>query len=403
MIFHQNTPAELRFLAVPQAKGQQKTSCVEREAVKAAREFHRGMDGYAPTPLVELPALAADLGIQKFWVKDESKRFGLNAFKALGGSYAMADVLCRRLGLEMGRDTFQKLRLPEVAEQIRNITFVTATDGNHGRGVAWTAKMLGCTAVVYLPEGSAKERLQNILDLGAQAEIMPWNYDDTVRYADEMARKNGWILVQDTSWTGYEEIPTAILQGYTTMAAEIVAQLQESGGEIPTHVFLQAGVGSMAGAVAGYLTSVWGERSPKILIVEPDRADCLYRTAKANDGALHVVTGKLDSMMAGLCCGEPCPIGWEILKDTACGFLSCRDLYAAHGMRLLGKPMGGDAAVVSGESGAVTAGVAVSILKDPALADVRDALQMDRSARVLVISTEGDTDRENYQKMMLER
>lgn len=371
-------------------------SCVSAEKVKDVHRFHEGLEGYEPTPLVCLSALAEKLGVSFFAVKDESKRFGLNAFKALGGSYAIAKIVCEKLGITLDENTFSKLRSGIYDDKLKGMTFITATDGNHGRGVAWTAKMLGCRAVVYLPEGSADERFQNILALGADAEITKLNYDDTVRYAAEIADKNSWVLVQDTSWDGYEEIPAAIMQGYTTLAYELCYQLEEK----PTHLFLQAGVGSMAGAIAGYFASVWKDECPKIVIVEPDKADCIFRTAKANDGKLHTVTGSMDSMMAGLCCGEPCTIGWDILKNTADAFVSCGDTVSALGMRTLGKPFGNDEKIVSGESGAVTAGVAVMLLTEPELGEYKNALDLNENSRILVISTEGDTDRENYIKIL---
>lgn len=367
------------------------------ENTREVQSFHRGMDGYAVTPLRELKNQAAKLGVRGFFVKDESSRFGLNAFKALGGSYAMAKELCRRLDIPVDENTYSVLRSKEIRERLGDMTFVTATDGNHGRGIAWMARELGQKAVVYMPEGTVAERLQNIRALGAEAEILPMNYDACVRHASAMAEKYGWILVQDTAWEGYEEIPASIMRGYSTMAAEIRDQLPE--GVIPTHLFLQAGVGSMAGAVAGYFSALWQEKRPKIIIVEPDKADCHYRTAKANDGKLHIVTGAMDSLMAGLCCGEPCTLSWEILKH-ADAFVSCGDGYTIRGMRLLGKPLGDDPKVVSGESGAVTSGVAAAILTEPELRPLGHALGMDERSIVLTISTEGDTDKEHYRSVM---
>lgn len=365
-------------------------------AVEAAHRFHRSLPGYAPTPLVALPAQAARLGLGGLWVKDESHRFGLNAFKGLGGSYAIAAYLCEELGIPLDEGAFTALTAPENRARSGRKTFVTATDGNHGRGVAWAARMLGHDAVVYMPKGSAQERLENIRAQGAQAEITDLNYDDAVRLADRMAREQGWVLIQDTAWPGYETTPTRIMQGYTTLAGEIAQVLDQP----PTHLFLQAGVGSVAGGVAGYFAALWGDRRPKTVIVEPDRADCLYRTARANDGKLHFVTGDMDSMMAGLCCGEPCTVSWEILKGVADGFVSCGDHYAAQGMRLLGRPLGADPAIVSGESGAVTAGVLEGLMTEPRLAPIRAALGLDETSRVLLLSTEGDTDRENYRRIL---
>lgn len=370
---------------------------VQPEAMQAVLEFHSGIAGYAQTSLVSLPNLAKQLGVGQIFVKDESARFGLNAFKALGGSYAIARYLCSKLNIPVDGNSFNVLCSEEARAKLGTVTFVTATDGNHGRGVAWAAKLLGHKAVVYLPEGSSQERLNNIRALGAEAEITKFNYDGAVRLAYAMSRKHGWVLVQDTAWSGYEEIPTWIMQGYTTMAQEITAQLN---GITPTHLFLQAGVGSMAGAVLGYFAALWQNNLPVTVICEPDKAACLYKTAEANDGALHKVTGRMNSMMAGLCCGEPCTISWDIINNFASAFIACSDDYAAHGMRILGMPQSGDARIVSGESGAVTAGVLAALMQDPELAQLRNELGLDENSRVLLISTEGATDKVNYLKML---
>lgn len=372
----------------------------DQEALERAMAFHSTIPDYAPTPLVSLPGLARELGVDRLWVKDESKRFGLNAFKALGGSYAIARWMGEKLGLSGDQLTFPALTAPEVRERLGEVTFVTATDGNHGRGVAWAARELGQKAVVYLPKESARERLDNIRALGAQAEITDLSYDDAVRLAARKGEKNGWVLIQDTAWPGYEQIPGWIIEGYTTLAGEIFDQLREAGEEPPTHLFLQAGVGSFAAAVLGSAWCRWGTGCPVTCIVEPDRADCLYRTAKAGDGQLHPVTGPMDSMMAGLCCGEPCTLAWDILGPCADAFLSCSDYYSALGMRLLGKPRGNDPAIVSGESGAVGVGVLAGICQEESLHDLRWTLGLEEGARVLCISTEGDTDRANYQKIL---
>ena len=372
----------------------------DQEAVERAMAFHRTIPGYQPTPLVSLPALARELGVDKLWVKDESKRFGLNAFKALGGSYAIARWMGERLGLTGDQLTFPALTAPEARERLGAVTFVTATDGNHGRGVAWAARELGQQAVVYLPKGSARERLENIRALGAQAEITDLSYDDAVRLAARKGEENGWVLIQDTAWPGYEEIPGWIMEGYTTLAGEIFDQLAQAGEEPPTHLFLQAGVGSFAASVLDSALCRWGKGCPVTVIVEPDQADCLYRTAKAADGQMHPVTGEMHSMMAGLCCGEPCTLAWDILGPCADAFLSCSDDYAALGMRLLGKPRGSDPAIVSGESGAVGVGTLAGILQEEELHDLCWTLGLDERSRVLCISTEGDTDRTNYQKIL---
>ncbi len=369
-----------------------------KASAEAALRFHRGIPGYDPTPLVSLDALAARLGVAKVWVKDESARFGLNAFKGLGGSYAVARVIGERLDIYPSELSFGLLTSPYVAEKIRDLTFVTATDGNHGRGLAWTARMLGVGCVVYMPRGSSAERLENIRAQGAQAQILDLNYDDAVRYAAAQAECNGWVLVQDTSWDGYEIIPTWIMQGYTTMALEAAQQL---GGKVPTHVFLQAGVGAMSGAVAGFLASYYGERKPRICVVEPDAADCVYRTAAARDGELHAVGGDLPTMMAGLACGEPCGVGWEQLERHADFFASVPDEVAVRGMRVMANPLPDDPAVVSGESGAVTLGFLATLLSgEGEAAGAAACLGLGPGSCVLLISTEGATDRANYRSIL---
>lgn len=363
---------------------------------KKAHDFHAGFAQYSQTPLTSLPGLAKALGVESIQVKDESYRFGLNAFKVLGGSYAFGRYIAKTLGENIETLPANRILSDEVREKLGQLTFVTATDGNHGRGVAWTANQLGQKSVVYMPKGSAQERLDNIRAEGADASITDMNYDDAVRLADKHAREYGWVMVQDTAWEGYTDIPLWIMQGYTTMGYEMMSQLEER----PTHLFLQAGVGSMAGAMAGFFAGLYGENRPKIIIVEPNRADCLFRTAKANDGTLHSVTGDMNTIMAGLACGEPCSIGWKVLESVADGFLSVPESVAADGMRILASPCRGDSPIVSGESGAAAFGAAANILLDQELADMKQQLGLDAHSRLLFISTEGDTDRENYRNVV---
>ena len=367
------------------------------EKARSIRKWHRSFPEYRETPLRRLACLAERLGVSEIYVKDESFRFGLNAFKALGGSYAIGRVLAERLGKDLSELPFPVLTGSEVRKELGPMTFVTATDGNHGRGVAWTASRLGQNSVVYMPKGSAPERLENIRALGSDASITDMCYDDAVRFSAQQAEKNGWILVQDTSWDGYEKIPGWIMEGYTTIGAEILEQLQ---GELPTHVFLQAGVGSMAGALAAFFANCYGELCPRIIVVEPHSADCFYRTAAADDGRLHAVTEEMNTIMAGLACGEPCGIAWDILQGCASAFLTISDEAAATGMRILGNPMGTDPRIISGESGASTFGTVAELLRNQANASLREALGLDNSARILCISTEGDTDRENYRRIV---
>ena len=366
------------------------------ESAKKVRSFHASFPVYRETPLVELKNTAKAMGLGSIYVKDESYRFGLNAFKVLGGSYAIGNYLAKRLGKSITEMPFDKLISEEVRKELGDITFVTATDGNHGRGVAWTAKQLQQKSVVYMPKGSAEERLKNIRAEGADASITDLNYDEAGRLANTQAEQKGWVMVQDTAWEGYEDIPGWIMQGYGTMGYEAYTQLPEK----PTHIFLQAGVGSMAGAVAGFFAAAYGEDRPIITIVEPNKADCIFRTAEAADGTLHFVTGDMDTIMAGLACGEPCSIGWNVLRDYADNFISCPDYAAAQGMRLLGNPEAGDTKVISGESGASAFGCVAEIMRDPALAELRKKLKLDENSRVLFFSTEGDTDKENYKSIV---
>ncbi len=366
------------------------------ESVNKIREFHKSFPVYKPTPLAHLPETAKYLGIKDAYIKDESWRFGLKAFKVLGGSYAIGNYMAGCLGKDISEVNYQTLISDDARKKLGDMTFVTATDGNHGRGVAWTAKQFKQKAVVYMPKGSAMERLENIRAEGAEASITELNYDDAVRLANDQAQQKGWIMVQDTAWEGYEDIPTWIMQGYGTMGLEAIEQLPEK----PTHIFLQAGVGSMAGAVAGLFAKMYKDERPIITIVEPNKADCLYRTAKANDGERHFVTGDMDTIMAGLACGEPCSIGWKILADYADHFISCPDYVAAKGMRILGNPAGDDDRVVSGESGAAAFGCIAEIMTNPELIDIKTELGLDENSRALFFSTEGDTDQENYKSIV---
>ena len=358
--------------------------------------FHEGLPTYAPTPLADLKGLAAVLGLGRLAVKDESGRFGLSSFKGLGASYAVACYLAQYLGLPAGAMTYENLTQPEQRDRLRKVTLVTATDGNHGRGIAWAAKIFGLFAHVFMPKGGSPERLANIRGLGAEASFTTYNYDDTVRHAANLAKEKGWVLVQDTAFDGYTEIPLWIMQGYTTLAHEAMAQYNET----PTHIFLQAGVGSLPGAIAGYFAAHGGKNRPVITIVEPNRADCIYRTAAASDGERHIVTGEINSIMAGLSCGEPNPIAWEILRDHADHFVSVPEWVAAKGMRILGNPMGDDPRVVSGESGAVTTGLVAELMQNRSLDYLRDRIGLNKESRILCISTEGDTDRTNYRRVV---
>ncbi len=367
------------------------------KAAKKARRFHGSFDMYKETPLVALDKLSEKLKVKDIFIKDESYRFGLNAFKVLGGSYAIGNYIAQKLGKDIDGLPYRTMISKEVKDKLGDITFISATDGNHGRGVAWTARQLKQKSVILMPKGSTAERLENIRAEGADASITDLNYDDAVRKANGYAEKNGWVMVQDTSWEGYEAIPTWIMQGYTTMAYEAYLQLK---GVKPTHIFIQAGVGSFAAAVTGFFSSVYGEDRPITTVVEPNQAACIFRTAKKNDGKIHPVKGDMNTIMAGLACGEPATVAWEVLRDYADSFIACPDYVAAQGMRILGNPLNGDEKIIAGESGAAGFGLISEVLRNPELKWLKEKLGIDENSVLLFFNSEGDTDKESYRKIV---
>lgn len=373
------------------------------DEVEKAKKFHQSFPQYTMTPLAGLSNMAELLGLGAAYVKDESYRFGLNAFKVLGGSFAMAKYIAKELGRDVSELTYETLTSEKLREEFGQATFFTATDGNHGRGVAWSANKLKQKAVIYMPKGTTPTRLNNILKENAIATIEEVNYDECVRMAAASAAgtEHG-VVIQDTAWDGYEEIPSWIMQGYGTMASEADGQFTEIEGQAPTHVFIQAGVGSLAGAVQGYFANRYPENPPTVVVVEANAADCLYRSAAAKDGAIRIVDGDMPTIMAGLACGEPNTISWDILKNHVRLFVSCPDWVSAKGMRMLGAPLKGDPQVVSGESGAVTFGLLASIMTMEELAPLKKALGLDSNSKVLLFSTEGDTDPDRYRDIVWE-
>lgn len=376
-------------------------SVMSLDNIKKAQVFHRSFPQYSVTPLAKLDGMAERLGLGGLYVKDESYRFGLNAFKVLGGSFSMARYIAQQMGRDVSEMTYDYLISDQFQKDFGQATFFTATDGNHGRGVAWAANKLHQKAVVHMPKGSTKTRFDNIAKEGAQVTIEDVNYDDCVRMAAAEAEKTEHgVVVQDTAWDGYEEIPSWIMQGYGTMAAEAAEQLRSLEINRPTHVFIQAGVGSLASAMVGYFTNLFPTNPPKFIIMEAAAADCLYEGAKAADGNPRIVGGDLITIMAGLACGEPNTIGWDILRNHATAFASCPDWVSAKGMRMLAAPVAGDPAVTSGESGAVGMGVISSIMTEPEYTDFREQLGLDKNSQVLMFSTEGDTDPDRYREIV---
>ncbi len=357
------------------------------EEVLKAVTFHRSMPSYAPTPLRSLKCAAADIGVGSIHIKDESYRFGLNAFKVLGASYAIA----RYIGELLGKDgvlTFDELASSKARTAYDGTTFFTATDGNHGRGVAFMAQALGQKAIVRMPSGTVEARRRNIEKHGAQVSIEQCNYDDCVRLVSRQAQQvQKGVVVQDTAWDGYENIPTNIMQGYGTMVYECTEQLKQP----PTHVIVQAGVGSLAAAVVGFLAQFYADAPPKFIVVEAQNAACLYKSAVQGTGQALSCTGDMPTIMAGLCCGEANPIAWEILRCHVDVFVSAQDEVTLCGMETLARPLGDDLPVTSGESGAVGMGVLRYIMREQTYKELRQVLKLDGNSRVLLFSTEGDT------------
>lgn len=371
------------------------------DVVSNIRRFHTTVTNYQATPLVRLDNLADKIGVNRIYIKDESKRFCLNAFKVLGGLYAVTKIICNDLKLDINKISFDDLKTPEIQNKIKDMVFITATDGNHGRGVAWAANQYGCKSYVYMTKGTAQSRVDAIKGFGAEEVIVTdLNYDDTVRLAAKRANDNNWNLVQDTAWEGYEEIPNWIAQGYTTLAAEAYDQLNLDGIEKPTHLFLQAGVGSFAGSILGYFSNLFNGTPPITTIVEPDKVACIFESALVGDGKPHAVTGIQETIMAGLNCGEPCTTTWNIHRDFAAFYAACPDFVTAKGMRTLANPINSDQKVISGESGAVGLGLLVMLMEKEELSEARNRLGLDENSVILLISTEGDTDPEGYNKVI---
>ena len=372
-------------------------SVMSLENVDKARAFHKSFPQYSVTPLANLNNMAEFLGLKSLFVKDESYRFGLNAFKVLGGSFAMARYIAEQLGKDVSQVDYNYLTSDKLKNEFGRATFFTATDGNHGRGVAWAANRLGQKAVVLMPKGTVKSRFDNIAKEGADVTIEDVNYDECVRKANQMAEQTEHgVMVQDTAWDGYEKIPAWIMQGYGTMASEAAEQITDR----PTHIFIQAGVGSLAGAVQGYFANLYKDNPPKVIVMEDQAADCLYQSAKAGDGKIRFVDGDLNTIMAGLACGEPNTISFDILKNHSAFFVSCPDWVSEKGMRMLAAPIKGDVQVTSGESGAVGMGLIYTLMKNPEYKELKNAIGLDENSSVLMFSTEGDTDPENYKKIV---
>jgi len=380
---------------VQDPKGGSPPKHFSEEVAHTVERFHRQLPGYKPTDLVRWSHLAKAWGLKDVFIKDESTRFNLKAFKVLGGSYALARLMAKKLGKSLDEIDFAYLVSDEARKRIGELTLTMATDGNHGRGIAWAAEQLGQKAIIYMPKGAARSRVENIRSHGAKVIVTDLNYDEAVRVAFRTAEELGWYVIQDTAWEGYTEIPLWIMQGYLTMCLEAVNQMSEKGAS-PTHVFVQVGVGALAGAVVGYLLNRFKDNPPKFVTMEPTNAACVYASAVAGDGLPHAVTGSLHTAMAGLACGEPNPIGWEILRDFCSCYVSCHDFVAANGVRILANPLEGDARVEAGESGSVGVGLLDLFCNSPKFKELKEQLEIGPDSTLLFFNTEGATDPVNY-------
>ncbi len=362
------------------------------EGFKTAIEEITQWDGYAPTPLYSLKALAESLSLGEVLYKDEGARFGLGSFKALGGAYAALCVLQKQISLILSHEVSLKdIRAGKYSEESSDITLVSATDGNHGRSLAWGCQRFGAPCRIYIHAEVSEIRAAAMRELGAEVIRVKGNYDDSVELARDEAERNNWFVVSDTTWPGYSEPPRDVMLGYGVMTKEINDKLNHP----PTHIFLQSACGGFAASVASALRQYWGYQTPRVVIVESELAPCLYESAKANE--VKRVSIKEETIMAGLSCGEPSEMAWKIISEEASDFITIPDNIVAPTVRVLTRPNGDDPLIEAGES--AVAGLAVLICTAKQL-DLKKKIGLDEKSRVLLIGSEGVTDREIFNTIM---
>lgn len=384
--------AQITHAAQKPAKGDAAERVLRREDFADAWEEITAWEGYAPTPLFELPALAKQIGVAHIHYKDEGFRFGLGSFKALGGAYAALRVLQREIEARTGRKvSLEDIRKGHCQEDCAGITVVSATDGNHGRSLAWGAQRFGAPCRIYIHAEVSENRADAMRAFGAEVIRIDGDYDASVALARDEAAKNGWFVVSDTSWPGYIDPPRDVMAGYGVLARECCEAMDNP----PTHVLLQGGVGGFAASITAVLRQHWGDAGPRVVIVEPDRAACLFTSARA--GALTNIPIHEETIMAGLSCGEPSPLAWEILAAEATDFITIPDTMIPPGMRLLAHPASGDPAIEGGECSAAGIGALIGARGNAGLAA---AMGLDEHSRVLLIGTEGVTDPGIYARIM---
>ena len=370
------------------------------DSAKKVFEFHKKIQGFRRSPLIGLNELSRLLGVSGVWIKDESQRLNLNSFKILGSSYAIYKHIIEVLKVEDRELSLAEVASIENHKKLKDFVFATATDGNHGLGVAWTAGKLGLKSMVYVHKNTTRSRIKTIQQYGATVKTINGTYDDAVEQVIVDARKNNWQIISDKAWEVYEKIPKWIMQGYSTMFIEVQEQLAAHGIIKPTHIFVQAGVGSLAASIVNYYKNIFYNDSPITIIVEPDRANCIFQSAKRNKKKPVNVKITENSIMAGLECGRPNPIAWDVLRIQADYFISCPDYVAAKGMRVYAMPLQNDPIIVSGESGAVTLGTLMFIMTQNELEGLRNELKLDTDSQVLLINSEGNTDPIHFQQVV---
>lgn len=387
----------MRHLPNPRARkeGPPRAPILDRDGFERARSILAAWPGYARTPLRDLRGLAARLRIGRLFYKDEGSRFGIGSFKALGGAYAVFRHLEEVLagGAPARRPSLHDLLAGRRREAAAAVTVTAATDGNHGRSVAWGASLLGCRAVIYVPESVSRARREAIAGHGASVVVVPGDYDDAVRACARDAALHGRRVVTDTSYEGETVLPLEVMQGYRVMVEEVLDQIPD--GVVLTHAFVQGGVGALPAAVAAHLEQELGPSRPRLIVVEPESADCLYRSAET--GAPARASGDLRTVMGGLACGEPSRVAWEILSDLADDFLALGDGPALEAVRTLARGQAGDPAIEAGESGA--AGIA-ALLEATRLDGLAGRLGLDAASRVLAFGTEGAVDPEAFERIV---
>ncbi len=366
--------------------------------------FHRTLPGYHPTPLVPLPGLAKRLGIGAVWVKDEAHRLGLNAFKVLGASYAVMRLLKDSWETSTGQPFGDMLQLkPDQRQKFSQMVVCTATDGNHGRALAWAARRIGLKAIIYVPKDTVPARIDNIAREEAEVRVVDGSYDRAVEQCQTDAAAAGWTIVSDTSWPGYTMIPGWIQAAYTTMFREMENDLNQPDSPGIDFVFVPGGVGALAAAAGFYYAQRYAGGRPRLVAVEPRAAACLLESARNPQGEPVDATGTLQTVMAGLNCGRASTIAWPFIRDTFDLFLGIADRYALDAMRTYYAPAGGDPRIISGESGAATLGALLALTGSDKLEPVRSRLKLGPKSRVLLLNTEGATDPDSFERITGEK